>query len=569
MFDIICKFYINASKNYVTQNIPDAVNFFTETETLHNAFEKFEKEEINEKLYLISDLLNAFPELLDFYCKLYVEDRLCSPDLFEEYAERWKRNPEVFEKCSYVIHMKTGNVLETPKQPIDYEGIKRKDIQCFFNSLFNADLLCELLKSLLVFLGRPEMTVEELRNTSHLSREYPKGTWHLRTAIIHSEFSKERVADFFELIDMEDFVISRISHVFNITKGTNHIEISEEQQVAMKEIYSRIEDSLDLHNAFKEMDNGRFSWMNNLKIYMTIKNCLNFQSPSWFYQGLIEIPYFVIDVKNVSEKYDMIENYLEHEQVTSKILAMLPFEKRVLVLSDIFHGCKRYQITAGKATAVSFCVDNSISSTNRQDALDYLYEIFGLKIIVENIMNFVDESFFENIVSILKEENSDELNKEMLTRYEKNPRFFILKNMINNDMPEGLVIYNEESKKMKKPMDSESGIEEVTRAISGITQIKVIPLLLDSVRLLFSNDFTDSTYFTLYNSLLSAFRNCAQINFETVHFEIKKLQDEMISNIECVGFCSLLLDDIIKSNKDKLINKLSENEVVELLERIK
>ncbi|MGB4657951.1 MAG: metallophosphoesterase [Mobilitalea sp.] len=568
LFDTVYNFFINAIEHYSRQHITDVIRFFSETGTIDCAFQKLMNEVTDERLYIIEDIINEKPDLLDLFSRLYIDDKLYDPKIFEEYAKRWSRTIMVFQKCAEAIKIKTGKIIEPLEPPIDYDKIRRKAIQHFFNALFDKNSARILLHALLQIYENQDLTVEKLMKTHLLRDDYPAGTRQLEMVIIQSGFKNQKVADYFELINWESFFVYSVNYIFNNEEQNNQICISQEQREALFGLYQLLEKKLILHSAFKEMDNNRYSISNDVSIYMTLKKRLSFSSPESYYLGLLELPHFFIYEMKVDEKYNLLEQHVLRKKIEDRIVELISNETRTSVLYDLLYGCKKYRLLAGKSIAIRFCTNTNISTFERQIALEFLYELFEIDVILKDVVPISDESLFEIIISMMKDVGGTMLKSELLNRCSKNRNLFLLKNMIYLNMPEGLEIYIEDSKKIGKPVDFKNGIEEVTEAISNINDKKLISLLLEASRLRFSEGFVDSSFHTLYSSLVKAFRNCAKSEFDIVNTEIKKLKENMRENLDCIGFCSMIEDDILEDNKEKLIKKWSTNEVTNVLQTI-
>jgi len=302
---------------------------------------------------------------------------------------------------------------------------------------------------------------------------------------------------------------------------------------------------------------------------MLIQKRLSLQSPDLFYLGLLEIPYFYTDHTNDADKYEFLEKHLSCKTIKARIVELLKEEKRHSVLIDLISGCIKYRIYEVKDIALELCANSNIGTYDRQIAFEYLYELFGSHSIIYEVVPTADESFFEIIATKLKAEDLNLLRGELRTRFSIKQSAFLLKKLISLNDPEGLRLYNTESKKLKKPYDADAGVDTATNAISDIKDVGLISLLLSTTKILFSKDFIDDSYNSLFSSLFKAFCNCAETNSDIVISKIKKLRNKMASNKECVGFCSRLESAIIENNKGKSIKKWSVHEIADVLKTMK
>ena len=68
-------------------------------------------------------------------------------------------------------------------------------------------------------------------------------------------------------------------------------------------------------------------------------------------------------------------------------------------------------------------------------------------------------------------------------------------------------------------------------------------------RLRYEKGFVDNKFYTLYNSMYSALLQCASDNGSIVVGSLKCLIAEDQSNIERVGFCNAVLNEIYQKEK--------------------
>ena len=569
LFETVYVFFINATRQYSRYHIPDALKFFSTTNTMKVAFTRLVSEDSDDQLFMIEDTIQFQPSLIDVFCRLYTEGELRDQEILRRYTLRHQENDVLFEKCAEAIRIKTGEELTLAEPPRDYEMQRRKDVQAFFDCLFDWCAMKRLLIRLVDLYGNREITCEQLRESRDWHNYYPAGTRELEIALMQSSFKEQRIIDFVDLIDWNYFFIARICYLFKNEKALASLAISEKQYEVLNEVYHRLEGKLDYHTAVKELDlnSYQFSWQ--LYDYMILKDALNLPSPNNYYLGLLEIPCgFVNKQSNVGEKYDLIEQHITLSAIVAQIEGLTPRETRICVLDDLMSGCKRYRIKSCKDTAVRMCHMGEVSAYNRRNALEYLFEVYGSELILNEIMPTSDSALFEIIVDMLRETADNRLKSEMIIRYKKKPSNFLLKNLIALNVSEGLQIYIDASRENNGIFDCSDGISEVIEAISAIHDISLLPLLLDAVRMRFSGSFKDGSFHTLYTSLQKALDSCAKSNYDLVWRSIDSLKEELSQNKEAISFCNFLQADILENNKMSLIKKWSVLEVRGILRNI-
>lgn len=391
----------------------------------------------------------------------------------------------------------------------------------------------------------------------------------LEIALLQSGLKKERIIDSIDLIDWDCFFINRICYLFNTEKALTSLTVSENQHRVLLEAYKQLEEQLDYHTAFTEPGLNSYRFSSEMHYYMILKKALDLPSPDDYYLGLLEIPSgFVNEQSNVGEKYGLIEQRIARDDIVARIEKLAPQETQISVLNDLMLGCRRYQIKSCREAAIQLCRRNEVSAYHRRNALEYLFEVFGPKPILNEIMPTSDNELFEIIVDVLRETADDCLKSEMILRYKREPSNFLLKNLIALNVPEGLQIYIDKSKEENGICDYSRGISEVTETISEIHDISLLPLLLDAVRMRFSGSFKDGSFHTLYHSLQNALSACAKTGYDLVWESINGLKDEPLKDREIVGFCSVLQANMIEANKMSLIKKWTAPEVRTFLQGI-
>lgn len=568
LYDTVYKFLLCSMHHYLRHHIPDALRFFSETGTLELAFKRLVCEDSEDRILMIEDAIQFQPNLIDLFTSLYMQEKLKDPQIFRRYTLRHQRDKAIFLKCAESIKVKTGEML-TPEVPIDYVARQRADIQEFFNCLFDICAMRHLLLQLIESYKGCDLTFKQLRDSFAQHDNYPIGTHMLEIALIQSDFKDEHISVFFNLINWECFVINRLCYLFKNEKA--HPCISAHQYQMLHDIFHQLETRLNYHTAVSEPRINSYQISSAMYAYIILKDALNFSSPESYYLGLLEIPCsFVTKQSNVKEKYDLIEKYIHPSQITSKIASLVANEKRICVLDDLMYGCKRYRIVSSQDTAVHMCENKEIPVYYRRNALEYIFEVFGAEVILAELVSRVDNPLFETIVDILTKTNNADarLKGELIKRYRSAPSHYMLKKLIELNVPEGLQFYIAESKKKNCIIDYSDGISEVTEAISTIHDIELLPLLLEAVQMLFADSFEDGSFNTLYNSLQRALSACAKSDLNLVLNSIRALRKELSPKKEAVSFCSILEENVIAYNRSILIKKWTVPEVRKILKTI-
>ena len=180
-----------------------------------------------------------------------------------------------------------------------------------------------------------------------------------------------------------------------------------------------------------------------------------------------------------------------------------------------------------------------------------------------------DNKLFKIILPFLKDESSVEIEDAIRNLYQQTSDMFFLREMLLRNMPEGLRDYIEESKRVNHPADDKGiGFPELTDAIGSIKDPALLPLLCEAAEMMCSPGFTDLRFGSLYNSLLKAFCNCAEAQFDNAKETLNTLKRGHTENLDLVNFCSTTANQIEYLNAEKLKKVWSIPDVKEIISQV-
>ena len=561
LFDSMIDYLLAACEHYSNKDIDYAIGFFVEANATTQAFQTILDSNCHHKDFILERFMAKDSAVLDFFCQQYTSDQLSDSKVFESFAVFWSNRKEIFSKCAPLIEAKTGRVLEPLKPVVGFADLEKADIQCFFDALFDRPTMIALLDKLLSILDNIEMTVGELSQTYLPLTQHPMGTHELHFAIIQLASDDMMVKDFLNIIPWDYFVHERIGHFLERPAEFSQLVISQYQRDFLHTRFCSMLSSLDYHSAYTENSESSYSLAGNLYFCMLMKKRMDFTVPQSYYIGLLEVPYHFFEDYDIEGKFQYLELNLSSKIIKQEVIRLLPGERRKDVLYDLLYACKRYRLNEGKDTAISYCKLDSVAIYKRKLALEYLFEVFGSQVIIDSIIPISDDSLFEAIVSTLLPSDAERISAEIIERYQKNKSKFLLRRMIELNLPEGLAEYISESRHVNKPFDASDGISHITDSISCIRTPSLIPFLCDAVRLLFSDGFVDVTFHSLYSSLYTAFHNCAKVSLSETLSALELIKEEAPGNLELIGFCNSTIDVVLKESKEQLIKEWTIPEV--------
>ena len=562
LFDVMYEFLLSASINYSSTNVDYAIDFFVATATAQQAFTHFLDSSCLHKDFIIARFMEKESQLLDFFCSQYMSNQLPDDSVFEHFATSWKNRSDFFVKCAPVLEAKAGIVLNPPVPTKSYTELEQEDIQCFFDALFDQGEMEALLNKLLSVQDNPELTIKQLPH--HPIAQYPTGTRELHYAIIYHGKDDSKVKDFFADINWDYFMLERIQHLLEQNAA---IKLTKDQQNRIQQIFDSLLSTVDYHTAYSENEDGSCSLSGELYYCIFIKKYLDIVAPTSYYIGLLEVPYHFMDGHDIEGKYNYLEDHLPLDVLKVRISYLLAHETRNDIIADLLYACKRYQLYEGKDCAISYCKNTTVPVYRKHIALEYLSEICGTDILVNNLIPSVDDPTFDAIVSVLGDD-AVKIAPLIISHYKRRKSNFLLQCMITMNLPEGLTEYIQESRHLNHPVDASNDISHISESISCISSPSLIPLLCEAVELCFSDGFEDVSFHSLYSSLYNAFQKCATSDFHATMSALEQLRITASGNLEKIGFCNMTMDSIQSSHREKLAKRWSISEVRDFLKTI-
>ncbi len=547
LFDAVCAFAVDSARCGSGHHMRDAVGFFCDTDTLEAAFGTIAGLNVYGCEIWCFGMIQMKPELLDLFIRLYEADKLGNSFLFQRYALRANCPPEIFEKCAEIIRRKTGQVLQAPPAPVDYEKRWRDDTQIFFDCLFNRAEMEKLMDRLVTAYG--DITCKQLVNADRTKEDF-SGTSELTTAIVLCLPDEAHITDFLKCQPWNVLRTEQLCRILSNENKNAAIQISDGQKKELLQIYSWLESNINFHTAYESNDDGH-SLSGSLPYYLILKGALDLPSPKEVYLGFLEIPYFFFcGLADEGAKYSIIEGCAPQGEIAARIEELISVEDRKQLLSELLFGFNRYGVCdeiakeIAKEIALQLCVENGESAADCSNAVEYLLEYDAEDAACKTFLSEVDNSVLLLLAQKLPVDQSSDLKSELYDRYECSKDEELLKVMLQLQMPEALTAYLNMSKEQGCIIDKNHSVEEITETIGHITDVKLLPLLLNGVRLCFTDGFDDGAFHTLSGALFNALTACAKTDFDSVRSAVCSLKAELAACPEAIGFCSRLQNSI-------------------------
>lgn len=200
----LAKTFRNKIKQY-TQDAP-AVNIVISSHSIKRSIPtstmqiRFETEP-----HRISDLVCADPTIIEYLKDAYQDGSLKSHRAFYEIVLWYVRDELKYVEYAKLIKEIDGVGIQEYTTPIDYDALKRKAAQEYFEILFDEEKRNALTDQLLNAIDNPDVTTTQLLEVD-IQADHYSAIRRLQTAMYHSGYNV-KISEFFGRIDMDRFVI--------------------------------------------------------------------------------------------------------------------------------------------------------------------------------------------------------------------------------------------------------------------------------------------------------------------------------------------------------------------------
>lgn len=554
-YDIMVKhLFTNHKMLYIHEN-KVYKRFFEETHTLKQVCDEIfclNKNEMNETDIIILLEYIMSEDILKDYIKSYLDGNLENNKLITRLIERNLRiiySDRELEKA--VLNKGTINLVKLN----NYDGIirdRKKNKQKYFDSLFDQIKFNKLIIELINISGNLDIKFNEIPKIGYKRTENRMDLMKLKIALQHYFYKngESRIFDFVQTFDWENFCIYQIYKELNTDK--DEVEISEKQTEYIKKYYyGNINKVNFINNEFIEI--MLIFFMIRFELHCDENILLDMlmvpQNYFSYYDKLIETekinytetPFGYLEIKIDSK---IIESRIIENVVNKKL------EKEVLRSHLIY--CKKHKISEAVELATKICKKNYESIYYKCDAIEYLIELKGSDYIYKMIIPEANNELLLNIARLTEQK----ANAKIVKFYEKyyfkdNRNYQLLEYLISMNSKVGLKGYYNEIVKIgkdKRENNSTSQIDNLTRKIEEVNDIKNLYWVVKLIKLRFNGKFNDNGFYSLYNALHEIVNNmCTQNkkifipNYKIIVTKLNYLIKKYNKNEELIGFCNRLL----------------------------
>lgn len=549
--------------NYNRKFAKSLLDFFDNTGTRKDAFEYILTQKFVNKISVLVDVIGNNPIYMDSFAERYENNLLIDKQLFIDFVCRMPQNAQRFEHYCGLIRTLDG--IEIPKRVnVDYEGLRRAGEQKYFNALFDKVEAEKLLRDLISLYGDPNITYEELQEKYDHS-ERRQDIEMLKWSICRNNFEDKCVANFFSYASWEIFSVNQIYEMM-FSKSFSLIMTNVQIQY-IKVYFYKIIRQVDFNTAVTHNSDDSFSFSSDALYSIFFLMKFDFPYDEKIFLDMLMLPNHFLSANNdEKEKYSYISAHVSQAKISARIEYNIRNRE---LFGDVFCAhieyCKVHKLDGAIPLALDACLETTRSSWVKRIAFEYVLELQGEAFIYEHILPIADDQLFMEIIRKLYVTQNSKLESAMIAKYDAYGNPELLRYLIMMNSPYGLEQYTEIVKKTNKTPDFGNQIHEVTEAIGGIKNINLLPKLIELSELLFVPGFEDNEFGRLYSDLTTAITSMGTNgNYVTVIDAVKKLKNNNLHILECISFCSRILDDINAQRLKDTDKYLSLKDVCEL-----
>lgn len=542
MFSVVVSCYIESAKKWNHQISHAAIRFFLATGRLHEAA-IIAAAAFEDEPYRMADLISADHTVIEHLKAAYIDGNLKSHHTFREIVIRFVQNEQQYKEYATLIKDTDGVDLPEFKHPIDYNALKKRSAQEYFDILFDAENRNKLFNNLLEAIDDPEITAKQLLEID-LNVDYNSAIGRLRTALYHYG-PNIKVSEFFIHVNLDEFILWSASQY--LAKNSTVIP-SQYQRDTLTSIIERLLKTRSFENSVMYYPDG-LSLRPLVPELLSLIQYLDYPLPEDTLLCLSELPAYIFDKDNDKTKYVYLMDKIPMEKLKARLIQNVDAMRvKNMVLKDHIEFFESQKDSALAEYALGICKEGD--TYLRYTAWRYLYYTLGAEYLSDEILPIADGDLLIEINGMCKDIPKDKLKEAMEREYNVTSSMQLQAHLITLGSEIAVKDYVSKVSAEKHPPEGKGiNFDGPTAAISTLTDPSFLPWLEKLIVVVFAPDFIDCSWKTLRDSLSKALVNCSAAAYnETIELLIKyrPSADENETNFR---FCNYTIEDIEHSRK--------------------
>lgn len=561
LYDIVLSCYLSSTKEYNSYVEQTIVKFFKETNTQFNAA-IVALDEFEEKPHHIYYLLNCDETLMDNLKEAYMCGELENHSAFQNIVVWYIRDEKTYVEYARII--KDIDEIDIPEYsaPIDYDLLKKQASQDFFDMLFDKEKRSLLFSELVSSINNADATTDQILELGQKIR-YDSAIERLQSSIFHYG-RKTKITEFFDVIDLEDFIIWSASKYLG--KNSSIVPTQNQKRMLSELVLKKLEETT-FQDPVIYYENG-YSLKYRVRNFLSLIIYLDLPISKNTILQFTELPRELFSEKCGVDKYVYLESKLSDSELKSQLIENIATGKvKDMILKDHIDYFDKICDESIAEYALELCKQEDIYI--RYSSWQYLLHSFGSEYIQSEILPFADGEFLMEINSHCKDIDKKRMREFMEEQYKTSPSSQLQAHLITLESKLAINKYVDYVKTNKNiPEGKAICTDGATRAIGSICNTDFIPLLETLLDILFDNEFVDGEWYSLRNSLSQAFLNCSKKQpLKTIEIITAHIPDGDCDERN-FRYCNQIIEDIQSEQKSQQDKPLEIHEVKQILKDI-
>jgi energy-coupling factor transporter ATP-binding protein EcfA2 len=490
-------------------------------------------------IFNLEDIMDE--KCIENFLYKYKNDMLENKEYFISFVQRYRRGNYKYNELRDAVLHKDGLFIEE-KEIIDYEALKKIGEQKFFDALFLISEFNKLILELVELCNGTDTLYEDLEHISfrRLNKRYDLDKVHW--AISNVNFEDRKVINFLDHILSWEFF--SIHNIYKELSNNKTILVSKEQENIITDYCLKSIGNIDFDKEFTFTKEGTtsFSWRAVWCMYFAERFSIEYEHS--IILNMLIVPAFIFHKEKTEELIfsNYVTNRLSKKEIEDQIHKNLKEKNIVGSLAEMYiKYCKIKGLQYAVDLAYSVILDESYTEWIRRISLEYLIDIKGRDFILEKYLPDSNTNLLNLIVdNFTKHKNEKLINRLVEENKNSNDGLLYLKYLILMNNEFGLKKYYDIAKQLNTlpDMTDENDIFPITEAISEVSEIVCLPIIIDLVLLVFKKGFNDKQYFGLYNSVSKAITKISETNPGDVLVSLESAKSDNLENEEFLSYCN-------------------------------
>lgn len=559
LYNVVLESCIKSLQKYDHRKVKSCVAFFEQTNTFEMAGLVI-VDALEEEIHFMSDMMYLHPELPAIVYSAYVQKKFNNHSAFKNLVEHYVGDEILYKNCLDAIEERSNLKLRVFAPVINYEEVRRKEEQKYFDVLFAKESAEKMLMELLDKMDHTEIKIEKVLDKS-VRASWESALRQLQVSIYHYGDKEWMVRDFFSKIDFERFNAMEIKK--HLGEKSDIVVSVEQRDYIVEMVKQKLNKELLKRELRQDEEGTVVSKYLMALIFLAMKFGVVLSEEILL--ELTKIPAAYFETFKLEKKNEFLLKHISESKLRECIDYNLKGSKiSKMLLEDYIDYCADTKIELAVNVSLALCQSNDTDEWLQWHAFEYLYALYGVEYISEYILPHATGEFLLRIVQECKALSTVVACSFLEKEYEINPSYELMTELIKLGSEVAIKKYVEMVISEHSIPEEKSYFYSGTSAIATIKDTKLLYLLEQLLDVVLVEDFVDDEFWGLRNSLSKAFVNCGIDNPDDTIAIIEKRLNEFTLEENNIRYCNYMIEDI-KSNRKKYNDKPKTIKQVKLL----